>query len=154
MIDVNLYYYGSSCAVYLWTTYCWEGWRTRMSWHHYGSNRQGRLKAQQVDKRRINTKAQRTSEEKHLLTRARGRMFLSLSTSALSLEGTTRAGKQAEQIKWATTLDAATYPPALSLSNELDLYRIDVPCIIRCCVMSWRLWRKLKNSKQTEVHKH
>lgn len=54
-----------------------------------------RLKAEQVDKRRINTEVQRTSEEKkHLLTRRRGRLLLSLSTPSLSLEGTRRAGEQ------------------------------------------------------------
>lgn len=41
------------------------------------------------------------------------------------------------------------YSLSLSLSSESDLYCMDVTCIIRCCVISWRLWRKLKKKIQS-----
>lgn len=52
---------------------------------------------------------------------------------------------QREQIKWASPL-CVYHIFTRFLSSESNRYCIDVLCIIRCCVMSWRLWRKWKKN--------
>lgn len=115
---IDVYCFKSICAGYLRRTYCWEGWRARMLWHHYGSKRKGR----QQTKGRVGGETQ--SKHKSHNNIWRKTPDLTQKTYVLFLEyintkpGGRNKSRQAEQIKWAATLHTATYSSTLSPVNQ------------------------------------